>query len=69
MIDHSLRPWLIECNSNPCLELSCPLLAQLIPAVIENTLRISVDSLAPPPPDLTEKRPRFTDHAGERNLF
>lgn len=26
MLDWNLKPWLIEINTNPCLELSCPLL-------------------------------------------
>jgi hypothetical protein len=38
MIDGKLDVWLIEVNSNPCLELSCPLLATLIPRLVENTL-------------------------------
>jgi hypothetical protein len=53
MIDGKFRPWLIEVNSNPCLELSCPLLSSIIPDLIENTLKICVDSLAGPPADFT----------------
>ena len=34
MIDSNFQPWFIECNSNPCLEVSCPLLASIIPAMI-----------------------------------
>ena len=34
MIDQHLKPWLIEINTNPCLELSSPLLARLIPTVL-----------------------------------
>jgi hypothetical protein len=39
MIDGQFKPWLIEINSNPCLELSCPLLADIIPCLVENTLQ------------------------------
>lgn len=39
MIDEQMRPWLIEINTNPCLEMSCPLLARLIPTIIEQTFR------------------------------
>ena len=39
MIDDTYRPLLIEVNTNPCLELSCPLLETIIPSLIENTLR------------------------------
>jgi hypothetical protein len=31
MIDEDLKPWLIEVNTNPCLELSGSLLTRLIP--------------------------------------
>lgn len=39
MIDDQYKPFLIEINTNPCLELSSPLLTRLIPAMIENALR------------------------------
>jgi hypothetical protein len=39
MIDDSLAPLLIEINTNPCLELSCPLLANIIPSLIEETFK------------------------------
>ena len=26
MIDNNYKPWLIEINTNPCLEVSCPVL-------------------------------------------
>ena len=39
MIDDQYVPYLIEVNTNPCLELSCPLLEAIIPNLIENTLR------------------------------
>ena len=39
MIDEQFQPWLIEVNTNPCLELGCPLLARLIPNMVENALK------------------------------
>lgn len=36
VIDNSLNPWLIEVNTNPCLEESSPLLQQLIPRMLGN---------------------------------
>jgi D-alanine-D-alanine ligase-like ATP-grasp enzyme len=39
MIDEDLCPWLIEVNTNPCLELSSPYLARLIPAMLENAIK------------------------------
>ena len=49
MIDKKFKPWLIEINTNPCLELSSPLLSNIIPAMVENSFRICVDSLFPAP--------------------
>lgn len=34
MIDQNFQPWLIEINNNPCLELSCPHLTDIIPAMV-----------------------------------
>ena len=49
MIDHNLKVYIIECNTNPCLELSCPLMARIIPAMLDNVFRVVVDPLFPPP--------------------
>lgn len=39
MIDEEMHPWLIEVNTNPCLELTSPYLSRLIPAMIENSIK------------------------------
>ena len=39
MIDEDLKPWLIEVNTNPCLELASPYLARLIPSMLENAIK------------------------------
>ena len=51
MIDDEFQPWLIEVNMNPCLETACNLLYRLIRQLIEQTLRIAVDPIFPPPMD------------------
>lgn len=48
MIDRDFKPWLIEVNYNPCLEVNCPVLERIIPAMLENSLRLSLDPLFPP---------------------
>jgi tubulin monoglycylase TTLL3/8 len=56
MFDEDFKVFLIEVNTNPCLELSSPLLARLIPSMVENTLRIVVDPLFPPPENWSQKK-------------
>ncbi|EGR32087.1 tubulin-tyrosine ligase family protein, putative [Ichthyophthirius multifiliis] len=49
MIDESYNTWLIEVNTNPCLETKCPLLNRIISSLIENVFKIAVDPIFPPP--------------------
>lgn len=49
MIDEEFKPWLIEINTNPCLELASPHLKVIIPAMVENAFRLVLDSLFPVP--------------------
>ena len=49
MIDSNFKPWLIEVNTNPCLELSSNYLSTLIPAMLENAFKVVIDPLFPPP--------------------
>ena len=61
MIDEDMKPWLIEVNTNPCLELSSPYLARIIPAMIENTIKIAIDPIFPPPPVPNSKKHQIPD--------
>lgn len=47
MIDKNLKPWLIEVNTNPCLEESSALLKQLIPRMIDDAFKLTLDVLFP----------------------
>jgi tubulin polyglutamylase TTLL1 len=49
MLDSKLKPKIIEVNTNPCLELSSPLLESIIPGMLDNAFKISLDILFPPP--------------------
>jgi tubulin monoglycylase TTLL3/8 len=42
MIDENYNVWLIEINTNPCLETTCPVLSKIIPRFIENTFQYSL---------------------------
>jgi len=56
MFDEDFKPYLIEVNTNPCLELSSPLLARLIPNMLENSFRIVVDPMFQPPEGFSQKK-------------
>ena len=48
MIDEECHPWLIEVNTNPCLEESSKLLKQLVPRMIDDAFKLTVDQVFPP---------------------
>jgi hypothetical protein len=48
MLDRDFKVYLIEANTNPWLELPCPLLTRVISSMLDNSFRISLDPLFPP---------------------
>ena len=68
MIDDEFKPYLIEVNTNPSLDLSSPLLARLIPTMLENSLKLSLDPLFLPPENFTSKK-AFIGDAVPENRF
>lgn len=49
MIDEDFKVYLIECNTNPSLEICCPLMARIIPELLDNSFRIALDPSYQPP--------------------
>lgn len=45
MIDQTGFPWLIEVNTNPCIEESSKLLAMLLPRMLDDAFRLTLDPL------------------------
>ena len=45
MIDEGGHPWLIEVNTNPSLEESSKLLSTLIPRMLDDAFKLTIDSL------------------------
>jgi len=68
MIDDEFKTYLIEVNTNPCLELSSPLLARLIPNMLENSLKIALDPIFLPPEAFSTKK-AFIGDAAPENRF
>ena len=49
MIDADFSVWLIECNTNPSLDESCSLLRQIIPRMIDDAFKLTIDRDFPSP--------------------
>ena len=49
MLDSKMKPYLIEANSNPCITVDGSVLAKIIPAMLENVIRVAIDPVFPPP--------------------
>lgn len=47
MIDVDLTVWLIECNTNPCIEESSQLLKQLLPRMLDDAFKLTLDRQFP----------------------
>ena len=43
------NPWLIEVNTNPCLEESSPVLEELLPRMLDDAFALTLDRLFPSP--------------------
>lgn len=48
MIDEDFKVYLIEVNTNPSLEICCPLLARIIPELLDNSFRLALDPIYQP---------------------
>ena len=44
-----MKPWLIEVNTNPCLEETSKLLSDLLPRMIDDAFKLTVDVMFPGP--------------------
>ena len=40
-----MQPWLIEVNTNPCLEESSRLLAEYMPRMLDDALELTLDTV------------------------
>jgi tubulin--tyrosine ligase/tubulin polyglutamylase TTLL9 len=47
LVDANYKTWLLEVNTNPCLEFSNSYLSRLIPRMINDALKLTVDVAFP----------------------
>ena len=68
MIDDNFRPWLIEVNTNPCLETSCPVLEKIVPKMLDDAFKLSIDVVYPPPSEWPASKKHYLGSTGN-NAF
>lgn len=51
IIDEDMKVWLIQINQNPCIQCASPLLEKLIPRMINDAFKITIDQI------FVEKKP------------
>lgn len=72
ILDQDFNTWLIEVNTNPCIEESSSILKVLLPRMIDDMLKLTVDAFFADFPQAQEPErhvfpvPRYTD---EENLW
>jgi muramoyltetrapeptide carboxypeptidase LdcA involved in peptidoglycan recycling len=47
MLDEDFTVWLIECNTNPCIEESSGLLRLLLPRMLDDAFKLTLDKQFP----------------------
>ncbi|CDW88442.1 ttl domain containing protein [Stylonychia lemnae] len=52
IIDQDFNVWLIECNTNPCLDESSGLLRILLPRMLDDAFKLTIDKIFPNPKDV-----------------
>ena len=57
MFDENINPFLIEINTNPGLEISSPLISQLVPRMVDDCFRLTIDDVF----GVKYKEDRFVD--------
>jgi hypothetical protein len=68
-MDEDFRPWLIDVRTNPCLETYCVVLEKVLPAVIEETLKHTLDVIFPPPLEWPENKRHLLPLKGKEDGF
>lgn len=66
MVDDTQIVKLIEVNTNPCLELSSNYLSRLIPAMVDNCIKIAVDPVFPAPEVKNMRKSQIPDYSENR---
>ena len=72
IIDCDFNVWLIEINTNPCLELSSDLLRKIIPRMVDDAFKLTLDLVFPPIPQYTNPNKKvysIDNYSDEENVW
>ena len=69
ILDTELRPWLIEINTNPCIEESSQLLKNLLPRIINDMFKITIDAIHPTKFEDTPEVYPFDNYADDEQIW
>jgi hypothetical protein len=62
MLDSDLNCWLIETNTNPCIEESSKLLEMLLPRMIDDMFKLTIDKVFSKPSKIAQAGNTATNH-------
>jgi hypothetical protein len=69
MIDDNFKVWLIEVNKNPGLSESSSLIKSLIPRLLDDAFKLTVDDIFKPKFNENDKLPFHVDGYDDNNMF
>ena len=45
IVDNNFKPWILEINNNPGLGISSPVIEKLVPRMMDDALRLTIDKI------------------------
>lgn len=69
MVDHKKHLWLIEVNTNPCIELSNQWLASIVPRMLDDAFKLTLDRLFPKKNKIDRKTFKVEGYQDEVNMW
>ena len=69
IIDSDYNVWLIEVNTNPCLEESSALLKMILPRMLDDAFKLTLDRMFPNAKDLKHKKYPVKGYDNNHNMW
>ena len=70
-MDENYKPYLLEINTNPGLEISSPLISQLLPRMIDDAFKLTIDEEFSMSSDFINQESKFPVdyHTNSENMW